>query len=144
MPERPEHDEPSSEELVLPTFRDTLRALWRGLRVRCPRCGGGHILRGWFGLKERCPTCALQLERGEEGDYYIGGMLINIILVFLIFGVGFLVALLIMWPNVHWEWLEYVLASAMIILPIALYPVSRVLWLAVDRVIRPRADRAEE
>jgi hypothetical protein len=32
----------------------------------------------------------------------------------------------------------------MIILPIALYPVSRVLWLAIDRVIRPRVDRADD
>lgn len=133
-----------AEELTLPTLRDTLRALWRGLTLRCPRCGSGHILRGWFGLKERCPTCGLRLERGEEGDYYIGGMLINIILVFVIFGVGLLGALLVMWPNVHWDALEYSLIAAMVILPIALYPISRVLWLAIDRAVRPRVDRAEE
>jgi uncharacterized protein (DUF983 family) len=28
----------------------------RGLRVRCPRCGGGKLFRHWFALKERCPT----------------------------------------------------------------------------------------
>jgi uncharacterized protein (DUF983 family) len=143
---RDEHPATSdqAEELTLPTLRDTLRALWRGLTLRCPRCGGGHILRGWFGLKERCPTCGLRLERGEEEDYYLGGMLLNIILVFVIFAVAFLGALLIMWPDVHWDALEYVLGGAMIILPIALYPVSRVLWLAIDRIIRPRVDRAEE
>ena len=144
MPDRPAHDESPPEELILPTFRDTLRALWRGLRVRCPRCGGGHILRGWFGLRERCPTCGLRLERGEQEDYYLGGMLLNIILAVVTFAVGFLAAILVMWPNVHWEGLEYVLGGAMIILPIALYPVSRVLWLAIDRVIRPRVDRADD
>lgn len=143
MPEHHDSAVEHSEELTLPTLRDTLRALWRGLRVRCPRCGGGHILRGWFHLAERCPTCGLQLERGEEEDYYLGGMLLNIILAVLIFGVGFLGALLVMWPDVHWEGLEYVLGGAMIFLPIALYPVSRVLWLAIDRIVRPRVDRAE-
>lgn len=139
------HLEPNrtTEDLTLPTFRDTLRALWRGLTLRCPRCGGGHILRGWFGLKERCPACGLRLERGEEEDYYLGGMMLNIILAVVIFAVGFLGALLVMWPNVHWEGLEYVLGGAMIVLPIALYPVSRVLWLALDRVIRPRVEHDE-
>jgi uncharacterized protein (DUF983 family) len=144
MPDERRETSGIAEELTLPTLRDTLRALGRGVTLRCPRCGGGHIINGWFGLKERCPTCGLRLERGEEGDYYIGGMLINIILVFVIFGVGLLAALLIMWPNVHWDALEYGLISAMVILPIALYPVSRVLWLAIDRIVRPRVDRAEE
>lgn len=144
MANRPDDAEDVSEDLTLPTVRDTLRALGRGLTLRCPRCGGGHILRGWFGLKERCPTCALRLERGEDEDYYLGGMLLNIILAVLIFGIGFLGALLIMWPNVHWDVLQYALVAAMLILPVALYPVSRVLWLAIDRIIRPRVDRTEE
>lgn len=144
MADRLDHTDASAEELTIPTLRDTLRALSRGIRLRCPRCGGGHILRGWFGLEERCPTCGLRLERGEEEDYYLGGMMLNIILAVVIFGVGFVAALLVMWPNVHWDALEYVLAGAMIILPIALYPVSRVLWLAIDRIVRPHVDRPEE
>jgi hypothetical protein len=36
------------------------------------------VLKDWFHLRERCPTCDTALdERGEENDYYIGGMLLG-------------------------------------------------------------------
>ena len=33
-------------------------ALWRGLRKRCPHCGGGRLFAGWSQI-ERCSACGL-------------------------------------------------------------------------------------
>jgi hypothetical protein len=43
---------------------------------------------------------------------------------------------------VPWEGVEYSLIVAMIAAPIVLYPVSRLMWLALDLLLRP-PDAAE-
>lgn len=88
-----------------------------------------------------CPTCGIRLDRGEEQDYFNGGMLVNIILTFAFFGFALLVFLIVVWPNVPWDTLQYFLAGAMLVLPILLYPFSRVIWLAVDLAVRPRSEK---
>lgn len=123
--------------LTVPRLRDTIRLTWRALRLRCPNCGGGPVLRGWFHLRARCPVCHIRLERGEESDYYLGGMMFNIALAEGLFAIIFVVALVVMWPDVPWDALQYGLVAAMIGAPILLYPVSRVLWLAFDLLLRP-------
>jgi len=127
----------SHNALVVPTLRDTLRLAWRALRLRCPNCGQARVILDWFHLRTRCPACGLRLERGEDEDYYLGGMLFNILLAEGIFGVALLIALIVMWPQVPWTALQYVLVAAMIGAPIALYPVSRIAWLALDLLVRP-------
>ena len=127
----------SHGSLVVPRVRDVLRLSWRAIRLRCPNCGGGPVLRGWFRLRHRCPGCGLRLERGEESDYFLGGMFLNIMLVELLFALALLVAIVAMWPDVPWDGIEYVLVGGMIGAPIVLYPVSRLLWLAMDLLIRP-------
>lgn len=122
--------------LEFPTFRKLLILFGRALRMRCPNCGGPKLLRSYFKLKDRCPTCGLQLTRGEE-DYYLGGMMFNIIMAEAIFVVGFGVGLWITWPNVPWDKIEWILAVGMIGFPIVLYPVSQIVWLAFDLAFRP-------
>jgi len=42
---------------------------WRGLRMKCPRCGEGPIFRRWWTYTEyaNCPRCALAYDpRGES------------------------------------------------------------------------------
>ena len=42
---------------------------WRGLKMRCPRCGTGPIFRRWYTYTEytECPRCALPYDpRGES------------------------------------------------------------------------------
>lgn len=123
--------------LVVPRLRDVVRLWSRALRLRCPNCGKGHALKSWFTLRDRCSVCGLRLERGEQEDYFLGGMMFNIILAEAVFLVVFLGVLLALWPNVPWDGLEYVLAGAMIAAPLVLYPISRLLWLALDLLIRP-------
>lgn len=133
-----------SEALAWPGLRIIARMTWRGMILRCPNCGGKHVLKNWFHLRELCPTCGIALERGEESDYYIGGMLLNITLCFVIFAVGFWGVLIFTYPHVPWDFLQYGLVAAMVLLPIILYPVSRIVWLAIDLAVRPKSERDKD
>ncbi len=127
----------SETELVMPRVRILTRLVWRALRLRCPHCGGKPVLRSWFTLLDRCPRCGLRLERGEEEDYYLGGMMFNLFLSELVFVVLLLALLIALWPNVPWTAIEYGVAAAMVVAPIAFYPISKLLWLAFDIALRP-------
>ena len=49
--------------------------LWRGVRRRCPRCGGRRALESWFRLAERCPDCGYRFVR--EDGFWLGAYVIN-------------------------------------------------------------------
>jgi uncharacterized protein (DUF983 family) len=112
----------------------------RALRLRCPLCGGAGLFAGWFKPRAVCPGCGFQLER-EEG-YYLGAMLLNVIVAELIFVAGFALTLVRTWPTPPWTLLTYGSMAAVVVFPILLYPFSRSLWLALDLYIQP--PRAEE
>lgn len=132
----------SRGQLVVPTLRDTIREFSRAILLRCPNCGARNVLQSWFKLRDRCPVCGLRLERGEDEDYFLGGMMFNIILAEVVFVIAFTILLVLLWPNVPWDTVEYCLVVAMIAAPIVLYPVSKLLWLALDLLLRP-PDAAE-
>jgi uncharacterized protein (DUF983 family) len=127
----------SQAGLVMPRFRDVVRKTWYAITLRCPNCGGRGVLRTWFATRERCPACGLRLERGESEDYYLGGIMFNLLLSEGIFAVILVACLIILWPNIPWNGLEYFLLAAAIAAPIVLYPISRLLWLACDLLLRP-------
>jgi uncharacterized protein (DUF983 family) len=138
-----DHGEMTSRgEIVMPRMRDVARDFWRALLLRCPNCGGRNVLKSWFRLQNRCATCGIRLERGETDDYFLGGMFFNILLAELLFALVLLIVLIAMWPDVPWAGVEYSLIIAMIAAPILLYPVSRLMWLALDLLLRP-PDAAE-
>jgi uncharacterized protein (DUF983 family) len=107
----------------------------RALRLRCPRCGSRGILASWTKLKPRCPSCDLALDRGESDDYWLGAYAINWVAGE---GIALLVALLVLlmtWPeSTAALWTGIILAFAV---PVALFPFSRTLWLAIDLAVRP-------
>lgn len=112
------------------------RILSRGARLRCPHCGGRGILDGWFKLKTRCPQCGLVLDRGES-DYFLGAYLLNLVAVELVL-TGLLVVIGIMTaPDVPWTLLTYGGAAFALVAAIACYPLTKVLWLAFDIMLRP-------
>lgn len=47
----------------------------RGLRQRCPNCGGNTVFRGMFHTNERCARCGLLFER--EPGFWLGAMVIG-------------------------------------------------------------------
>ena len=44
-------------------------AILRGIRGRCPRCGGGSLFRKWLKPRDACPTCALDLTPQQTDDF---------------------------------------------------------------------------
>src|SRR5262245_44230081 len=48
------------------------RGLIRWLRLRCPYCGIGRVMRSWFSLRDACEHCGLRFEREEQEDYWLG------------------------------------------------------------------------
>ena len=130
----------SRGDVTMPRMRDVARDFSRALLLRCPNCGGGKVLKSWFRLQPRCAKCGIRLDRGEADDYLLGGMFFNIVLAELVFALVLLLVVIVMWPNVPWAGVEYTLVIAMIGAPIALYPVSRLMWLAFDVLLRPPDD----
>src|SRR6266480_2824733 len=55
-----------------------LTFLKRGLLLRCPVCGKGHIFHRPFRMYENCPVCNFRFER-EEG-YFSSSMAINLVI----------------------------------------------------------------
>ena len=117
-----------------------MRALWRGLRRRCPRCGHGRLFRRYFELVPRCPGCGLRFER-EEG-YWAGALIVNIAAVMLAFFAVFVGGMILFWPDVRWGWLLFATVAVNGIVPIAFYPHSKTIWMALD-VLMHRMDRGD-
>jgi uncharacterized protein (DUF983 family) len=128
--------------LTLPTVSRAARLLGRFLRLRCPNCGAGAVLARWrVGLpwgavRPNCPACGFRFERSDD-RYFAGAMLVNLISAELLFAFGFVAAVMLTWPEVPWEGLTYGAAAAMLLLPLLFYPVSKVLWLTIDVMVRP-------
>ena len=110
----------------------------RALLARCPRCGGRGLFASWFRVKERCATCGLPLERGEQHDYWMGGMMFNIALAELLAVVVIGGAILVTWPAVPWNAVWFGAIALMVASPFLLYPISRLVWLAFDLQFRPQ------
>ena len=110
--------------------------LLRAMRLRCPVCGGGGLLRHWLKLKPRCPTCGLRLDRGEH-DFFLGSMMFNIAIAEGLLALAVVAVMIVTWPRVPWTLLEIGGPAMMVIAPFLFYPFSQTTWLAVDLLIRP-------
>lgn len=112
--------------------------LWRGATRRCARCGRGGLFRRWFVMVDDCPRCDLHFER--EDGYWAGALAINICAVIVVFAVAFLGLLLLTWPDPDVFLLVIALVAVNASFPILFYPVSKTLWVAVDRAFLQRLD----
>ena len=48
--------------------RDTRDAIFRGLRLKCPRCGEGRILYEYIKVKDQCDCCGQDLRHASVDD----------------------------------------------------------------------------
>jgi uncharacterized protein (DUF983 family) len=117
-------------------FRRAASLFGRALVLQCPNCGGRGLMVSWFKLAPACPRCGLAPERGES-DYFLGGMMFNIVLAEAVFVVLLIGTIAATWPHVPWSFLQYGAPAAMLLAPIVLYPFSRLVWLAFDLTLRP-------
>ena len=123
--------------------RGLLRALtllWRGVCLRCPRCGARSLFRTWLAMHERCAGCGLRFER-EQG-YFLGAIYIN-------YGVTVVLALLGSCALEYWTqpsltqelvlWVGFGTAF-----PVLFFRYARGLWLGVDYIFDPSEAAALE
>jgi len=113
------------------------RRLWRALRLRCPRCGGGGVARSWFSLHEACAVCGLRFERDEQDDYWLGAFTLNFITTEVVFAAWLTLVLVATWPAPPWTAITWIGVIQMCVTPILFYPFSKAVWLAVDLLVRP-------
>ena len=122
-------DEPRPKPLTIP------RLLGRGLRRRCPLCGGGDCFTGFFTKKPRCPRCAFPLIR-EEG-HWIGALGMNTIVTFGLLAFTLAVSAYLTWNERRGITLlgpAFVVAG---LTPILFFGNSQTLWSAIDLAMRP-------
>ena len=107
------------------------RMLWRGLTRRCPRCGGGKLFTRWFRMVPDCPNCKLHYER--EPGYWVGAVAINTMVIGMLFAILLVTFSALTIPDIPWVALLIAELPIMAIGPVAFYPYSKTLWVAVDR-----------
>ncbi|MBA3655256.1 MAG: DUF983 domain-containing protein [Actinobacteria bacterium] len=130
--------------LVPPTVNPPLRTmLWRGITLRCPRCGGGRVLRSPFKLKDRCPRCDLLFER-EEG-FWLGAYVINFAVGEGLVGILLMVFLFVKINSPSVPLAPWILTgiALSVVLPIVFFPFSRTVWAAIDLAMNPVGESGE-
>jgi uncharacterized protein (DUF983 family) len=129
---------PRTETWDLPrdTWNRFLATMGRALTRRCPYCGSPGVYDGYFALRERCPRCGVQFER-EEG-YFLGAYALNLIVAEFI-GLGLAIFLIFRTDLRHLDliWQELIAVALAIAFPVALFPFSRTVWIALDLMFHP-------
>jgi uncharacterized protein (DUF983 family) len=105
--------------------------LRRGLRRKCARCGEGRLFHKWFTMVPDCPRCELHFER--EPGYWVGAVAINTAVIGFLFAVVLVVFSALTVPDIPWVALLLLEIPLMGLGPIAFYPYSKTLWVAIDR-----------
>ncbi|MBU6242324.1 MAG: hypothetical protein KJS66_11100 [Acidobacteria bacterium] len=113
-----------------------LRMLLRGAIRRCPLCGGkGAFFSGWYKRDDRCHTCGLLWERKLEG-FELGSMTVNVIATFGTMLVTMGIGVALSYPDVAVVPIFALVVVIAIGMPIAIFPMTYSIWLAVDLFMR--------
>jgi uncharacterized protein (DUF983 family) len=122
--------------LSFPSASVLARVAGRTAKLRCPNCGNGHVL-SWRGsVQPRCSACNFRFERSDE-NYFSGAMFFGLLTGEFIFAIVLAIILVAMWPNIPWDTITWAIPTGMIVLLFFLIPASKVIWLAVDVLVRP-------
>ncbi len=134
MPERGARTTESA--LAFPAWSQLARLISRAVRLRCPNCGIGAVLRPWATVNERCAHCRFRFTRSSD-SYFSGAMLTNLAVAEALFALVFAAVLIGSWPNVPWDTLTWLMPLGVAIAPILLLPFAKVAWLTFDVAFRP-------
>ncbi|MEO7611416.1 MAG: DUF983 domain-containing protein [Gemmatimonadales bacterium] len=93
------------------------------------------MFRHWFAMRSHCSHCGISLATGNS----VGANLLNLVLaeLTLVAGLGTVVART--WPDPPWRHLQYGAPILMVIAPLVFFPLSRVLFVAIDLAMHPSA-----
>lgn len=133
---KPKGDRTTESALAMPSATRALVLASRALRLRCPNCGKGRVLKGFNEVHERCAVCGFRYARSDD-DYFSGAMFFGLM-------IGETMAVLVIgafiwitYPNVPWNFMQFGIPVILLLVMIVLFPISRVVWLAVDVLMRP-------
>ena len=111
------------------------KVLIRGLKLKCPACGGSSLYKSAFKMQERCPVCGLVY--GREQGYFVGAIYINVMATEALILLVYLVSLFTGFVN---ERVIFPLMIGMaVVLPLIFFRFSRSLWLSIDHIVSPRS-----
>ncbi len=129
--QRPSRRPPPGVDKVPPTGK----LLWRGLTGRCPACGQGGQHRWLVKISDGCARCGLRFERIE--GHFIGAVGMNTIMSLGILLVTLIVSLVVTFPDFPVLTLVLINVAVAVVAPLLFYPLSRMLWTAIDIAMRP-------
>lgn len=122
--------------LAFPSWGQLGRLISRALRLRCPNCGNGKVLRGWATPNAHCSSCRFRFTRSTD-SYFSGAMLTNLAVAEGLFAIVFVSVILLSWPAVPWDTLTWVMPLGIALAPVLLLPFAKVAWLTFDVAFRP-------
>jgi uncharacterized protein (DUF983 family) len=113
-----------------------LQVVSRGLRNRCPNCGGATLFREGtlFQTNSSCPRCGLMIERDE--GFFIGSMSLNYGVTLVLFLVP--VMLLAYWGDIGITTAVVVAVVGSVGFPMLFYRSSRSWWLMQYYLLFPQ------
>ncbi len=133
---KPKDKRTTESALAMPSAARALLLASRAMRLRCPNCGNGRVLKGFNEVHDRCASCSFRYSRSDD-DYFSGamffGLMIGETMAVLVIG-GFI---WITYPNVPWNFMQFAIPIILLGVMIVLFPISRVVWLAIDVLLRP-------
>jgi uncharacterized protein (DUF983 family) len=135
---RSEASNPATTEsaLAFPSWAHLARLIGRAVRLRCPNCGDGAVLRPWATVRVRCAHCGFRFTRSSD-SYFSGAMLTNLAVAELLFATVFAAVLIGSWPDVPWDILTWAMPLGVALAPMVLLPFAKVAWLTFDVAFRP-------
>jgi hypothetical protein len=119
------------------------RMVLRGAAKRCASCGKGRPFTGWFRMVPTCPGCGYRFER-EEG-FFLGAYVLNLVMAqALVVLLAIVPAIVLLAGNPDAGLLPAIAGgvAGAVLAPIAFYPFSKTLWVAIELIMRP-ADAME-
>ncbi len=109
--------------------------LKRGFTRRCPVCGRGKLFRQWVRMLPHCPSCGYRFRRAPGqwlGSWFLNLCLVQLAVIFVVIVIG-----VVTWPDTPTALLITATVATAVGVPLAFFPFSRTIWVAIDLVMRP-------
>lgn len=103
----------------------------RCVRLMCPACGNGSIVKKPFHIHDRCTSCLVRFKR-EEG-FFVGAILVNVVSTELIILFAYLLSIAIL--GSYYQVIITTLLVIALAFPVAFYHHSWSIWLTFDHAV---------
>lgn len=98
-------------------------------------CGQRRLTRRLIALSDACPRCGFRFER--QPGHFLGAVIMSTIVTFGLILITILAGVWVLWPDVDALRLSIVPLAIAVIVPPALHPTCKTLWVAIDLMMRP-------